>query len=130
MAGLSRRLIDTPFTPAMGFVLIGLLVGPFVLGDVKVSPTVRGAASTARIGSPRSVAPTERGDPDKRRAAGVPLAVVAVVGLGIAFRLPANPLTAAGCRRPSRPHGHAVVGVGGADPRMRCPAVGALSIGG
>ncbi len=26
VAGMSRRLIDTPFTPAMAFVLIGLLV--------------------------------------------------------------------------------------------------------
>jgi NhaP-type Na+/H+ or K+/H+ antiporter len=38
VAGVSRRLIDTPFTPAMAFVLIGLLVGPFVLDDVTVSP--------------------------------------------------------------------------------------------
>ena len=39
VAGVSRRLIDTPFTPAMAFVLIGLLVGPFVLDEVTVSPT-------------------------------------------------------------------------------------------
>ena len=38
VAGVSRRLTDTPFTPAMAFVLIGLLVGPFVLDEVTVSP--------------------------------------------------------------------------------------------
>jgi len=37
VAGVSRRLIDTPFTPAMAFVLIGLLVGPFALDEVTVS---------------------------------------------------------------------------------------------
>jgi NhaP-type Na+/H+ or K+/H+ antiporter len=39
VAGVSRRLTDTPFTPAMAFVLIGLLVGPLVIGDVTVAPT-------------------------------------------------------------------------------------------
>ncbi|MFZ0970890.1 MAG: cation:proton antiporter [Solirubrobacteraceae bacterium] len=39
VAGVSRRLTDTPFTPAMAFVLIGLLLGPFVLDEVTVSPT-------------------------------------------------------------------------------------------
>jgi NhaP-type Na+/H+ or K+/H+ antiporter len=39
VAGVSRRLVDTPFTPAMAFVLIGLLVGPFVLDEVTVSST-------------------------------------------------------------------------------------------
>jgi hypothetical protein len=39
VAGMSGRLIDTPFTPAMAFVLIGLLVGPFVLDEVTVSST-------------------------------------------------------------------------------------------
>src|SRR5947209_4447024 len=38
VAGVSRRLTDTPCTPAMVFVLIGLLVGPFVLDEVTVSP--------------------------------------------------------------------------------------------
>jgi sodium/hydrogen antiporter len=39
VAGVSRRLTDTPFTPAMAFVLIGLLVGPLVVDEVAVSPT-------------------------------------------------------------------------------------------
>ena len=39
VAGVSRRLTDTPFTPAMAFVLIGLLVGPLVIDEVTVAPT-------------------------------------------------------------------------------------------
>jgi NhaP-type Na+/H+ or K+/H+ antiporter len=38
VAGVSRRLTATPVTPAMAFVLIGLIVGPFVLDEVTVSP--------------------------------------------------------------------------------------------
>jgi len=45
VAGVSRRLTDTPFTPAMAFVLIGLLVGPLVIGDVTVAP----ASATVRM---------------------------------------------------------------------------------
>jgi NhaP-type Na+/H+ or K+/H+ antiporter len=37
VAGISRRLTGTPFTPAMAFVLIGLLVGPLVANEVTVS---------------------------------------------------------------------------------------------
>jgi sodium/hydrogen antiporter len=39
VAGVSRRLTGTPVTPAMVFVLIGVLVGPLVLDDVTASPT-------------------------------------------------------------------------------------------
>ena len=39
VAGVSCRLTDTAFTPAMAFVLIGLLVGPLVIDEVAVSPT-------------------------------------------------------------------------------------------
>jgi sodium/hydrogen antiporter len=38
VAGISRRLTDTSVTPAMAFVLIGLLIGPLVIGDVTVAP--------------------------------------------------------------------------------------------
>jgi sodium/hydrogen antiporter len=44
VAGVSRRLTDTPVTAAMAFVAIGLLVGPLVAGQVTGapgSPTVR-----------------------------------------------------------------------------------------
>ncbi len=39
VAGVSRRLTGTSFTPAMAFVAIGLLVGPLVIDDVTVAPT-------------------------------------------------------------------------------------------
>jgi sodium/hydrogen antiporter len=39
VAGVSRRLTDTPFTPAMAFVLIGLLVGPLIIDEVTLAPT-------------------------------------------------------------------------------------------
>ena len=38
VAGVSRRLADTPFTPAMAFVLIGLLMGPLVIDGVTSAP--------------------------------------------------------------------------------------------
>ena len=37
VAGVSRRLVGTPFTPAMAFTPLGLLVGPMVLGEVTVA---------------------------------------------------------------------------------------------
>jgi sodium/hydrogen antiporter len=37
VAGISGRLTGTPFTPAMAFVLIGLLVGPLVANEVTLS---------------------------------------------------------------------------------------------
>ncbi|HEY1514772.1 MAG TPA: cation:proton antiporter [Solirubrobacteraceae bacterium] len=39
VAGVSQRLVDTPFTPAMAFTLLGLLVGPLVIGEVTVAPS-------------------------------------------------------------------------------------------
>jgi NhaP-type Na+/H+ or K+/H+ antiporter len=39
VAGVSRRLTDSSFTPAMAFVLIGLLVGPLVVDQVALAPT-------------------------------------------------------------------------------------------
>ena len=39
VAGVSRRLTGTPVTPAMAFVLIGLLVGPLVLDQAAPAPT-------------------------------------------------------------------------------------------
>jgi sodium/hydrogen antiporter len=44
VAGVSRRLTDTPVTPAMAFVAIGLLVGPLVADQVTSAP----AGSTVR----------------------------------------------------------------------------------
>ena len=39
VAGVSRRLTGTSVTPAMAFVLIGVLFGPLVLDDVTPAPT-------------------------------------------------------------------------------------------
>src|SRR5947209_5067190 len=39
VAGMSARLTDTLVTPAMAFLLIGLLVGPLVLDEVTLGPT-------------------------------------------------------------------------------------------
>jgi sodium/hydrogen antiporter len=39
VAGISRRLTDTWFTPAMAFVLIGLAVGPLGFDELKANPT-------------------------------------------------------------------------------------------
>src|SRR5439155_22615176 len=39
VAAVSGRLSGTPVTPAMVFVLIGVLVGPEVAGELKLSPT-------------------------------------------------------------------------------------------
>jgi sodium/hydrogen antiporter len=38
VAGVSRRLTDTPVTPAMAFVAIGLLVGPLVADQLTAAP--------------------------------------------------------------------------------------------
>ena len=38
VAGVSRRLTGTSVTPAMAFVVIGVLVGPLVLDDVTLNP--------------------------------------------------------------------------------------------
>ena len=39
VAGVSRRLTGTSFTPAMAFVLIGIFVGPLVIDQVTAAPT-------------------------------------------------------------------------------------------
>ncbi len=39
VAGVSRRLSGTPVTPAMVFVLVGVLVGPLVIDEVTAAPT-------------------------------------------------------------------------------------------
>jgi NhaP-type Na+/H+ or K+/H+ antiporter len=39
VAGVSRQLTGTPVTPAMVFVLIGVLVGPLVIDDLTLAPT-------------------------------------------------------------------------------------------
>ncbi len=47
VAGLSRRLAGTPVTPAMVFVLIGVVVGPLVVDEVTAAPTSAGVRTLA-----------------------------------------------------------------------------------
>ena len=47
VAGVSRRLTGTPVTPAMVFVLVGVLVGPLVIDEVTAAPTGAGVRTLA-----------------------------------------------------------------------------------
>jgi NhaP-type Na+/H+ and K+/H+ antiporter len=47
MAGVSRGLTGTPVTPAMVFVLVGVLVGPLVIDEVTAAPTGEGVRTLA-----------------------------------------------------------------------------------
>ena len=47
VAGVSRRLTGTPVTPAMVFVVIGVLVGPLVIDKVTSAPTGTGVRTLA-----------------------------------------------------------------------------------
>jgi sodium/hydrogen antiporter len=80
VAGVSRRLTDTPFTPAMVFVLIGLLVGPLVSDEVTLSST----GATARTLAEATLAVVLFADASRiklgliRREYAVPLRLLAV----------------------------------------------------
>jgi NhaP-type Na+/H+ or K+/H+ antiporter len=47
VAGVSRQLTGTPVTPAMVFVLVGVLVGPLVIDEVRAVPTAEGVRTLA-----------------------------------------------------------------------------------
>ena len=47
VAGVSRLLTGTPVTPAMVFVLVGVLIGPLVFDDVTAAPTGAGVRTPA-----------------------------------------------------------------------------------
>ena len=47
VAGLSRQLTGTPVTPAMVFVVVGVLVGPLVIDEVTAVPTGEGVRTLA-----------------------------------------------------------------------------------
>jgi sodium/hydrogen antiporter len=80
VAGISRPLTDTPFTPAMAFVLIGLLVGPLVADEATVSFT----SATARTLAEATLAVVLFADASRiklalvRREYSVPLRLLAV----------------------------------------------------
>lgn len=49
VAGISRRLVGTPVTPAMVFTITGVLLGPLVINEITLAPTssiVRTSAET------------------------------------------------------------------------------------
>jgi NhaP-type Na+/H+ or K+/H+ antiporter len=80
VAGISRRLTGTPFTPAMAFVLIGLLVGPLVANEV----TLSSRSATARTLAEATLAVVLFADASRiklsllRREYAVPLRLLAV----------------------------------------------------
>jgi sodium/hydrogen antiporter len=47
VASVSRRLTGTPVTPAMVFVVVGVLVGPLVIDEVTAAPTGAGVRTLA-----------------------------------------------------------------------------------
>jgi NhaP-type Na+/H+ or K+/H+ antiporter len=47
VAAVSRRLTGTPVTPAMVFVVVGVLVGPLVFDEVTAAPTGEGVRTLA-----------------------------------------------------------------------------------
>src|ERR1700759_1806110 len=47
VAAVSRRLTGTPVTPAMVFVIVGVLVGPLVIDEVAPAPTGEGVRPLA-----------------------------------------------------------------------------------
>jgi len=80
VAGVSRRLTDTPFTPAMAFVLIGLVVGPLVFDEVTTAPT----GTTVRTLAEATLAVVLFGDASRiklrvlRREYAVPVRLLAI----------------------------------------------------
>ncbi|HYB30530.1 MAG TPA: sodium:proton antiporter [Solirubrobacteraceae bacterium] len=93
-AGVSRQLTDTSFTPAMVFVLIGLLVGPLVADDVAPAPT----SETVRALAEATLAVVLFADASRiklrllRREYSVPLRLL---GIGLPLTIVAGALLAA-----------------------------------
>jgi sodium/hydrogen antiporter len=80
VAGISSRLTDTSFTPAMAFVLIGLLVGPLIIDEVTPTP----ASATVRTLAEATLAVVLFADASRiklhvlRREYAVPLRLLAI----------------------------------------------------
>ncbi|HZO79313.1 MAG TPA: cation:proton antiporter [Solirubrobacteraceae bacterium] len=95
VAGVSRRLTDTPFTPAMAFVVIGLLVGSLVIDEVTSAPT----SGTVRTLAEATLAVVLFADASRiklrrlRRESAVPLRLLAI---GLPLTIVAGALLAAG----------------------------------
>jgi sodium/hydrogen antiporter len=95
VAGVSGRLTDTSFTPAMAFVLIGLVVGPLVIDEVTISPT----SSTVRTLAEATLAVVLFADASRiklhllRREYAVPLRLL---GIGLPLTIVLGAVLAAG----------------------------------
>jgi NhaP-type Na+/H+ or K+/H+ antiporter len=92
VAGVSRRLTGTSVTPAMVFVLIGVLVGPLVIDEVTTAPS----SSTVRTVAEATLAVVLFADASRiklrvlRREYAVPLRLLGVglpftIGVGAVF---------------------------------------------
>ena len=95
VAGVSRRLTGTSFTPAMAFMFVGVLVGPLVIDEVTLAP----ASESARIVAEATLAIVLFADASRiqlralRREYSVPLRLLAV---GLPLTVAAGALLAAG----------------------------------
>jgi sodium/hydrogen antiporter len=95
VAGVSRRLTGTSVTPAMAFVLIGLALGPLVVGEVNAAPT----NATVRTLAEATLAVVLFADASRiklrllRREYAVPLRLLAI---GLPLTIVAGALVAAG----------------------------------
>ncbi len=93
LAAVSRRLSNTPITPAMVVVAVGILVGPLVLDDLTVGPT----SSTVRTLAEATLAVVLFSDSSRvnlralRREAGMP---VRLLGVGLPLTIVAGTLAA------------------------------------
>jgi sodium/hydrogen antiporter len=94
VAGVSRRLTDTSFTPAVAFVLIGLLLGPLVIDEVTVTST----SATVRTLAEATLAVVLFADASRiklrvlRREYAVPLRLL---GIGLPLTIAAGAVLAA-----------------------------------
>ena len=93
LAAVSRRLSNTPITPAMVVVAVGILVGPLVLDDITVGPT----SSTVRTLAEATLAVVLFSDSSRinlsalRREASIP---VRLLGIGLPLTIVAGTLVA------------------------------------
>jgi NhaP-type Na+/H+ or K+/H+ antiporter len=94
VAAVSRRLSNTPVTPAMAVVALGLLVGPLVLDEVTAAPT----SSAVRTLAEATLAVVLFSDASRidlqalRRDAAVP---IRLLGVGLPLTIAAGALAAA-----------------------------------
>src|ERR1700740_1235896 len=107
VAGISRRLTDTPVTAAMAFVAIGLIVGPLVADEVTMAP----ASSTVRTLAEATLAVVLFADASRiklRRLANEYSVPLRLLGIGLPLTIVAGAVLA-GAVWPSLTAGEAAV---------------------